>query len=421
MTSEEMRAAGRLATRTLADTVSNVEQIHHAAATRIFALTGPAGVPVRVVHNGIATGVYTLIRSAGLAAGWAASEVAGVAAGSARPVGSTPRSNLAVAVLNAFLGHELAEQGSPLAIPMAIRRDRADIVPERDALEAAFPEATTKVAVFVHGLTLNEESWRLHADRHGHGEEATYGSRFAEDFGYTPVYLRYNSGLHISENGHHLATLLEKVVGAWPVPVTELLLVGHSMGGLVARSACHQAMERGDSWVPAVRHIFYLGTPHLGAGLEQWVNQLTAMLGRLDESRPLASVLNRRSAGIKDLRAGHLLDDDWRRADHGSKYPMCDVPLLPSAQHYAVSATVTAGRRNPLGRVVGDLLVQPASARGRSRDGRHIPIPAEHKRHFEGLHHFRLLNHPPIYEAMREWLEPTSCVGSAVGSTLVSP
>jgi len=406
MKPEEMRAAGRLTTRTLADTVSSVEQIHRAAATRIFALTGPVGVPVRAIHNGIATGVYTLIRSAGLAAGWTASEVAGVAAGSARPVGSTPRSNLAISVLNAFLGHELAEQGSPLAIPMAIRRDRADIVPERGALEAAFPEATPKVAVFVHGLTLNEESWRLHADRQGEGEEATYGSRFAEEFGYTPVHLRYNSGLHISENGHHLAMLLEKVVGAWPVPVTELLLVGHSMGGLVARSACHQATERGDTWVSAVRHVVYLGTPHLGAGLEQWVDQLAGVLGRLDEGRPLAQVLSRRSAGIKDLRAGHLLDEHWRGADHGSEHPMRDVPLLPSAQHYAVSATVTTGRRNPLGRVVGDLLVQPASARGRSRDGRHIPIPAEHKRHFGGLHHFQLLNHPPIYEAMREWLDP---------------
>jgi hypothetical protein len=191
------------------------------------------------------------------------------------------------------------------------------------------------------------------------------------------------------------------------------------MGGLVARSACHQAQERCHAWVSLVRHVFYLGTPHLGAGLEQWVNQLTGVLGKVDESRPLASVLNRRSAGIKDLRAGYLLDDHWRGADDGSKQKMRDVPLLPSANHYAVSATVTAGRPNPLGRIVGDLLVQPASARGRSCDGRHIPFPAENKQHFEGLHHFRLLNHPPIYEAMREWLDPSSGALSEVGSELV--
>ncbi len=406
MKPEEMRAAGHLITRTLADTVSHVEHVHRAVATRVFALTAPVSLPGRVVHNGIAGGVYSVIRGVGLAAGMAASELAGAVAGSTLPAGSTPRSNLALAVLNATLGDELADQGSPLAIQMAVRRDRADVAPRRHALGAAFPEATDKVAIFVHGLGETEESWRLHADRHGEGEEATYGSRLAEDLGYTPVYLRYNTGLHISENGRHLAALLEQLVAGWPAPVAELALVGHSMGGLVARSACHQAQEWDHTWVSAVRHVFYLGSPHLGAGLEQWVSHLSGVFGKLDESRPLASVLDRRSAGIKDLGAGYLLDDHWRETGDWSKPPIRAVPLLPSANHYAVSATITTGHRNPLGRLVGDLLVQPASARGRSRDGRHIPFPVEHKRHFEGLHHFKLLNHPPVYEAMREWLAP---------------
>jgi hypothetical protein len=406
MRPEEIRAAGRLATQTLVDTCSHVEQTHRAAAARVFALTGPASRPARLVHDGVATGVYTVIRGVGLAAGLAATEVFGATAGSALPTGSTSRSNLALAALNATLGDELADQGSPLAIRMAVRRARADVETGRDDLEAAFPEATPKVAVFIHGLGETEESWRLHADRHGVGAEATYGSRLAEDLGYTPVYLRYNTGLHISENGQHLAELLDGVVAAWPVPVAELLLLGHSMGGLVARSACHQAQEQGHGWVSAVRHVVYLGSPHLGAGLERWVGHLTSALGKVEESRALASVLDRRSAGIKDLRAGCLLADDWRDSGPGSKRKAADVPLIPWASHYAVSATVTTGRRNPLGRVVGDLLVQPASARGRSRRGRHIPFLDEHTRHFEGLHHFDLLNHPPVYEAIRQWLDP---------------
>jgi len=420
MKPEEMRAAGRLATRTLADTVSHVEQAHHALAGRAFALTAPASLPARVVHDGIATGVYAVIRRAGLATGLAASELLGAATASARPAGSTSWSNLALAVLNATLGDELADQGSPLAIPMAVRRGREDVAPQRDAFEAAFPEATSKVAVFVHGLGENEESWRLHADRHGFGTESTYGSRLAHDLGYTPVYLRYNTGLHISENGRHLTTLLDDVVATWPTPVAELTVVGHSMGGLVARSAAHYAQQGSHAWISALRHVFYLGSPHLGAGLEQWVSRLSTVLGRLDESRPLASILDRRSAGIKDLHAGYLLDEHWREAGPRPKSPGSDVPLVPWADHYAVSATVTASRRNPLGRLLGDLLVQPASARGRSRRGGHIPFPPEHMRHFGGLHHFRLLNHPGVYEAMREWLDPTSCAGSEVGSTLVS-
>ena len=419
MKPEEIRASGQLATRTVADTVSHVEQAHRAVAARMFAFTAPASLPARVIHDVIATGVYTSIRGTSLVAGMAASEIVSAAGGSLPPAGSTARSNLALAVLNAILGDELAEQGSPLAIPMAVRRARADVVPRRESLEVAFPEATSKVAVFLHGLGETEESWRLHADRHGLGTESTYGSRLAEDLGYTPVYLRYNTGLHTSENGRHLTSLLDDVVAAWPTPVAELILVGHSMGGLVSRSACHYAHQRNHSWVSMLRHVFYLGTPHLGAGLEQWVSRLSGVFGKLDESRPLASILDRRSAGIKDLSAGYLLDDDWRNGGPGSKRQPNDVPLIPWANHYAVSATVTASSNHPLGRLVGDFLVQPDSARGQSRSGGHIPFPVEHTRHFGGLHHFNLLNHPSVYEALREWLHPTSGTGSEIGSALI--
>ncbi len=408
MKPEELWDAMQLATRTVVDLISNVEQVHRAAAGRAFALIAPANIPVRVVHDGIATIVYDSIRGACLVAGPAASKLVSITAGSTRPAGSTPRGNLALAVLNATIGNELTEQGSPLAIQMAIRHGREDIAPRRDVLEVAFPEATTKIAIFIHGLGETEESWRLHGDRHVLGTQSTYGTRLAHDFGYTPIYLRYNTGLHISENGRHLTALLEGLVTAWPVPARELILVGHSMGGLVARSACHYAQQKTHSWISRLRHVFYLGTPHLGAGLEQIVRRLSGVLGKLDESQPLAAILNRRSPGIKDLYVGSLTDEEWHRGDCDSKHERNVVPLIPGANHYAISASVTANRRNPLGRLVGDLLVQPASARGRSRRSGHIPFPSDHTRHFGGLHHFNLLNHPAVYEAMSEWLNSGS-------------
>jgi hypothetical protein len=149
------------------------------------------------------------------------------------------------------------------------------------------------------------------------------------------------------------------------------------------------------------------------------VSRLSGAFGKLDESRPLASILDRRSAGIKDLSAGYLLDDHWRNDGPGSKREPKEVPLIPWAHHYAISATVTTSSGNPLGRLVGDFLVQPDSARGQSRDGRHLPFPLGHTRHFGGLHHFNLLNHPSVYEALREWLDPTSDAASEVGTTLI--
>jgi pimeloyl-ACP methyl ester carboxylesterase len=400
MQPDELRALGKLATRMAADGVSHVEQVHRAIAARVFTLTAPVSLPARVLHDGIAVFVYAAVRGVGRVAGMTASELAGVASVSPHPAGSTPASNLALAVLNATLGDELAAQGSPLAISMAIRATRTDISPRPDALAAAFPAPTQKMAVFLHGLGETEESWRLHAGRHGQGVQSTYGSRLASDFGYTPLYLRYNTGLHISENGRHLSRLLEEVVAGWPTPVDEVLLVGHSMGGLVARAACHQAQTNGDTWVEKVRHVVYLGTPHRGAALEQWVSRLSDLLSRLDEGRALAAVLNRRSAGIKDLQSGALLDDERSENTEAERRQAHDVPLLSSAKHFAISATITSHRRNPIGQLLGDLLVHPASARG----GKEVSFPTDHKRHFGGLHHFDLLNHPAIYRAMQEWL-----------------
>ena len=250
----------------LAEAVSHVEDVHRAIATRAFSLTDPVSAPVGSTQ-GIISGVYAAIRGSGLIAGVAATELFGAAGGSAIPAGSTARGNLALAALNATLGDELAEQGSPLAIPMAVRQDRSNVAIERDALGVVFLGATPKVAVFLHGLGETEESWRLHADRQGPHGESTYGSRLAEDLGYTPVYLRYNTGLHISENGRRLAALLEDLVYAWPATVTELHRVGHSMGGLVARSACHQAWVNGGSWVSACKSHVLSGHPTLGRGV----------------------------------------------------------------------------------------------------------------------------------------------------------
>ena len=40
--------------------------------------------------------------------------------------------------------------------------------------------------------------------------------------GWTPVYVRYNTGRRISENGRSLAELLEETVADWPVDVEEI-------------------------------------------------------------------------------------------------------------------------------------------------------------------------------------------------------
>lgn len=407
MRPEEAQALSRLAGRTVADTISHVEETHRAIARRAFKRSAP-GSPAEVTHNVVVDGIYGGLRAAALAGGSAI----GVAAAllprpSPRPIGSTPRGNQVLAALNAARGDQLARDQSALAIPMALRSEGDDIAPTRETLALAYPAATGKLALFLHGLGESEHSWKLHAERHYNDPSVSYGSRLAKDFGYTPLYVRYNTGLHVSENGRLLSELLSDVVAAWPTELEEITLIGHSMGGLVARSASHVGETQTAAWVPRIRHVFYLGSPHLGAPLERAASYLGWALSKLGETRPWASVVNGRSAGIKDLRFGYLLDDDWSDCDPDSclRDHRHEVPLLKSANHYAICASVTADKDHPLGRIVGDLLVQPSSAHGRHRRGRHVPFEADCSHHLGRLNHFGLLNHPAIYELIRAALD----------------
>jgi PGAP1-like protein len=232
-------------------------------------------------------------------------------------------------------------------------------------------EPGSRIAVFVHGLCETGDAWRV-LPLGGKPGRPAYGDRLRDELGLTPVYLNYNTGLRISDNGRRLAELLDELEGDWPVPVEEITLVAHSMGGLVARSACHHAVAAELSWSRAVWHVFCLGTPHLGADLEKGANALGWALGRLPETRALSEVLNARSAGIKDLRYGSCIEDDWRDCDPDELLrDRCnEVPFLHGAAHYFVAASLRDGS---VGWLLGDLFVRLPSASGRgSGRGRRI-------------------------------------------------
>lgn len=399
----EIRAFGRLAGDVLAGVVGTVRDVHRAVADRAFTAVGPAALPVRVLHDGIAGGVYAVVRHAHAVP----PRVAGTAVALGAPRGQQSLSDtvpggLALALANGIGGERLRRRHPELVLDMTVRSHGAGVAPTPNALRVAFPRATPRIALFLHGLCETEAYWSL-SSRRFYGEHSTHGSRLERDLGYTAVYLRYNTGLRVSDNGRRLARLLDDLVTGWPVPVEEVSLVGHSMGGLVARSACHQAEP--DGWTSLVRHVFCLATPHLGAPLEKGINVASWLLSRFTETRPLSGLLNQRSDGVKDLRFGALVEADWRDADPDEflRDRCTEIPFLPHAAYYFIGVTLSGRHDHPLARMMGDLFVRLPSASGQGRH-RRLPFPLDNGRHLGGLHHFDVLNHPEVYHQLRTWL-----------------
>jgi pimeloyl-ACP methyl ester carboxylesterase len=403
MSDRELSALTTLGFDELARFSGGIGQVQRAISGRVFRAVGPGAALVRPLHEGITRGVYAGLglgtRALGFAAGAAVDRHAARrrAAGQPLALPSATRPGAAViAAIAGLTGDTLEEEGSPLAQPMAVRVAGEPVALDRDAVAEAFPKATPRIVVFLHGLMETEFSW---------GTGKTYGTGLQRELGYSPVTVRYNSGLRISRNGRCLSELMDELVAAWPVEVERIVVVGHSMGGLVARSACHCGVEDRAAWVSLVKHSVSLGTPHMGAPLEQAVHVLTARLAALPETRPLANFLRRRSGGIRDLRQGSLVDADWRDTNPDAlRAAACaEVPLLEGATHCFVSATMTRSDRHPVGRLIGDALVLKPSATGRSRT-RRMPFEEEYGMHLGGANHFALLNHPAVYEKLRVWL-----------------
>ena len=304
-----------------------------------------------------------------------------------------------LAALNGVLGDYLAASNNPLAITMQLRRDGAALPVERELLAEAIPDAGSKLLVLLHGLCMSDLQWK----RKGHD----HGAALARDLGYTPVYLQYNSGLHISNNGRAFAEQLESLVKNWPAPVTELVLIGHSMGGLLARSACHYGAQAKHQWLRRLDKLMFLGTPHHGAPLERGGNWVDILLSSTAYSAPLARLGKIRSAGITDLRYGNLVDEDWHKRDRFARSGdrRVPVPLPEGVECYAIAASTgkSAGALPEL--LIGDGIVPLESALGH-HDNPKLAIDFEPSRQWVayGTHHLDLLNRPEVYAHVKRWL-----------------
>jgi pimeloyl-ACP methyl ester carboxylesterase len=385
MNVSDVRGAGRMLFDASRGLVEIVERMHCTIQGR----PGAIGQSTVAAAPGITGFVYRSIRSSMGLIGLGLDSALARLEGSLPAGETTPGRDAFISIVNGVYGDYLARTGNPLAIGMRLHFDGA-------ALDVANPTAhfevagrappTARLLVLVHGLCMSVQQWTRHAHSHG--------AALGEELGWTPLYLRYNSGLHVAENGRLFAETLESLVRRWPRRVEELAIVGHSMGGLVARSACLAGEARRHSWLRHLRKLVFLGTPHQGVPLERGGHVLDHLLELSPYSAPFTRLGKARSAGIQDLRHGTIT-----RGGHRF------VPLPKGVDCYAIAATTGARRSLLADHLVGDGLVPLNSALGRHADrGRSLRLPKTHQWVGYQMGHLELLHRPEVYAQLRSWL-----------------
>ncbi len=404
----DLRGYARLGVDATVGITDLVEAMHHSIESTVgVAGPGPAGRT-----SGITGLVYRAVRGTTRLVGHGLDGLLGSLVERLLPTDAaqalpTPEREALRAVLNGVWGDHLAESGNPLAIPMSLRMDgRALDLSTALTAQLQVPPCG-HLLVLIHGLCMNDLQW----SRRGHD----HGQMLAAALGATPLYLHYNSGRHVSQNGRELAALLDRLVAQWPVPVEEIVIVAHSMGGLVARSACHVAQDVAQEaapqgpavWLGKLRQMVFLGTPHHGAPLERGGRLVDVALGLSPYVRPFARLGRARSAGITDLRYGNLQDADWQGRDrHAQKRDdRVPTPLPAGVAVYLAAAITTESQGGLRANLLGDGLVPLASALGRHSDpAKALPVPPANQHVVTGANHWDLLDHPAVAAALRGWL-----------------
>ena len=413
----DLRPLAQLAVQSTAGIAALVEGVHQSVCSTL----GRPGTPGRpgAEQTGQTRGITGLVYRSVQGVTQAVGKTLDVALAKLAPLfqlvdgkpADTPERVAVLAALNGVMGDRLAATSSPLATSMVFYA-RGRLLNLQKPLQKQLPVLVPngKMVLVIHGLCMNDLQWQTAHQ----GQPVNHGQQLAAALNATPVYLRYNSGLHVSENGHELAALLAQLLQNWPQAVTELTVLVHSMGGLVVRSAVHSAAATGLRWPGVVKSIVFLGTPHHGAPLERAGNAVDVLLGSTRWSKPFGKLAQLRSSGITDLRYGFVVDADWLHSQGQARFrskpdQRLPVPLPAHIACYAIAAAVASQRSQLADRLVGDGLVPLHSALGlHASPERTLHFPKAQQRILYRTNHMQLLSSPEVGQQLLTWLAPTA-------------
>ncbi len=303
-------------------------------------------------------------------------------------------------VINGVIGDYLENNQNPLKITMQFRHEAKAIPLDSKTLLKTYPAINGKILLMVHGSCKNDIQWTR--------KEHNHGTLLAKELNKTLVYLHYNSGCHISTNGQEFNELLEELMRHWPVPVEELVIVAHSMGGLVSRSAIHYGHQLKKSWTKHLKKIIFLGTPHHGAPMEKVGNNVDVILEAIPYTKPFARLGKIRSAGVTDLRYGNLVDEDWQNNDRfkmgGDQRKFISLPK--KVECFSIAGIVGKETKSISTQLLGDKMVGVNSALGQHKDPtKNLNFKKKNTWIAYESTHSELLSNLKIYTKIKEWVD----------------
>jgi pimeloyl-ACP methyl ester carboxylesterase len=383
----------RVITKAIISITDLVEDLHH----RIVHTKSVPSSPIQHIISGIAGFTFNNVRTTATLIGNGLDKTLELLNPLLDVEIPSEKKETALAIINGVIGDYLGENKNPLAIQMQIRYKSQNISFEK--LNETYSNLNGKIMLMIHGLCMNDLQWTR--NEHNHGE------LLAKQFNFTPIYLHYNSGLHISANGKELNSVLNELTKSWPVPMEEIVILSHSMGGLVARSAYYYGQEQNKSWTKHLKKIIFLGTPHHGAPLERAGNFIEELLETNTFAKPFARLGKMRSSGITDLRYGNIVDNDWQGIDRFKKLAdnRKQIPLLEKVQSYAVAAAIGKKEDFLKYKIIGDGLVPIESALGNHKNtDKNLNFPESNTLIIYESNHMDLLSSMIVYNKIQVWM-----------------
>lgn len=312
---------------------------------------------------------------------------------------TSEKKEIILSILNGVIGDYLEEKDNPLKIDMQFRYQRKKIKINSKSLKEVYPNINGKILLMVHGSCMNDIQWTR--------KNQNYGEVLSKELNKTLVYLNYNSGKHISTNGKNLSELLENLIENWSVPVEEIIIISHSMGGLVTRSALHYGQQEQKSWTTFIKKTVFLGTPHHGSHIERKGNYLDLILESIPYTKPFAKLGKIRSAGVTDLRYGNLVDEDWQKNDRFELKTdqRKHIQLPKKIQFYSIAAVIGKETNSIKNKILGDTLVSVKSALGQhKKNNKNLHFKKENTFIAYENNHSDLLSNSKILDKLKTWL-----------------